>query len=178
MSRIGKAPIVIPEKVKVILDGPTVAVEGPGGKLQKTIGVGVDIEVSDGAVKVTPKNKSKFARAMHGTVRSIIASMVEGVNSNFSKQLEISGVGFRASVEGHSLNLNLGFSHPIKYSIPEGITITVTGNTKLKVEGPDKHLVGQVTADVKSFYPIEPYKGKGVRIIGDYVRRKEGKKAG
>lgn len=178
MSRIGRLPIQIPEKVNVTLDGDAVTVDGPGGKLHKTFNKVVDIEVNEGVVNVTPRNSSRLARAMHGTARSIISGMVEGVTSGFSKQLKINGVGFRASVQGRMLNLSLGFSHPVNYSIPEGITVTVTANTNLKVEGADKHLVGQVAADIKSFYPVEPYKGKGVRIIGQYVRRKEGKKAG
>lgn len=176
MSRIGELPIEIPEKVNVTVDGFAVTVEGPGGKLQKTFNRDVNIEVSEGVLKVAPRNNSRPARAMHGTTRSIISSMVEGVTGGFSKQLEINGVGYRASVQGRTLNLNLGFSHQINYTIPEGITVTVTANTNLKVEGADKHMVGQVTADIKRFSPVEPYKGKGVRIVGEYVRRKEGKK--
>lgn len=176
MSRIGKSPIEIPDKVNITVDGSAVTVEGPGGKLQKTFNREVIIEVSDGILKVTPRNSSRLARAMHGTARSIIFGMVEGVTGGFSKQLEINGVGYRAAVQGRTLNLSLGFSHPINYPIPEGITVTVTANTNLKVEGIDKHRVGQVTADIKKFSPVEPYKGKGIRILGEYVRRKEGKK--
>ena len=121
-------------------------------------------------------DKSRLGKAMHGTVRAILQNMVTGVVEGYSKSLEIHGVGFRAALKGKILNLSLGYSHEINYEVAEGVTVTITENTKLKVEGVDKHMVGQVTADIKSYYPVEPYKGKGVRIVGEYVRRKEGKK--
>ena len=176
MSRIGKVPVAIPEKVTVSVSEGIVSVEGPKGNLSKQFDASVKIEVVDSAVIVEPKNETRHARAMHGTVRSIVANMVQGVLEGFSKNLVINGVGFKAIMKGNVLDMDLGYSHPIEYPIPEGIQVTIADNVKLKVEGPDKHLVGEVAAKIKRFYPVEPYKGKGVRIIGEYVRRKEGKK--
>ncbi len=176
MSRIGKSPIPIPEKVEVSVSEGLVLVSGPKGKLSQHFDVSVTIEVSDSEVIVSPNGESRQARAMHGTTRSIIANMVQGVTEGFSKDLEINGVGFKAIMKGNVLDLDLGYSHPIEYSIPEGIQVTVAENVKIKVEGVDKQLVGEVAAKIKRYYPVEPYKGKGVRIIGEYVRRKEGKK--
>jgi len=179
MSRIGKLPVPILDKVKVSVSGQTVNVEGPKGKLSKTFESAVNIEVKENEVVVTPADNSRKAKAMWGTARSIINGMIVGVTESYKKQLEIEGVGFKANLQGKTLDLALGYSHAIKYSVPDGVTVTVdkTG-TKLDVEGPDKHMVGQVTADIFSYYPVEPYKGKGVRIVGRYVRRKEGKKTG
>lgn len=176
MSRTGKLPVVLPEKVKASVDGNTVTIEGPKGKLAKRFDACVSLAVEDNAVKVAPAANSRLARAMHGTARSIINGMVKGVVEGYSKNLEISGVGYRANLQGKVLDLSLGQSHEIKYPIPEGITVTVAENTKVKVEGIDKQLVGQVAADIYHCSPMEPYKGKGVRIVGQYVRRKEGKK--
>lgn len=175
MSRIGKLPINIPEKVSISVEKSMVKVEGPKGKLEKGFNVPVMIKVDDSEVTVNQTDSSRFAQAMHGTTRSIIANMIHGVTEGYSKNIEIKGVGFRASVEGSNLNLNIGYSHPIDYTIPEGINISVTDNTKLKVEGIDKQLVGEVCAKLKRFYPPEPYKGKGIHIEGQHVRRKEGK---
>lgn len=175
MSRIGKLPIAIPDGVKIDLNGSTVKVEGPKGKLEKTFTSAVAIENSDGELKVSPAEDTRFARAMYGTARSIISNMVQGVVEGFSKKLEISGVGFQANLRGESLNLKLGYSHDINYDIPKGVTVTVEGGTKLTVSGIDKHMVGQVAASIKKFAPAEPYKGKGVRIVGEHVIRKEGK---
>ncbi len=175
MSRVGKVPVQIPEKVKVAIQGTTVSVEGPKGKLSKTFADVVTIENTGKALVVKPSEDSRFARAMYGTVRSVLNGMIKGVNTGFSKDLEIQGVGFKATLKGKVLDLALGYSHPINYTIPEGITVTVTDQTKVNVTGPDKQLVGQVTASIRSFYPPEPYKGKGVRIVGERVRRKEGK---
>lgn len=177
MSRIGKLPVEIPDKVKVtVSEDNLVAVEGPKGKLSRRFDPAVEIKVEDGKVLVSRASGSRFSRAMHGTARSIINGMVHGVQNPYVRNLEIEGVGFKANLSGKVLDLALGYSHPIKYKIPEGITITVDAGTKIKVEGCDKQMVGQVAADIKSFYPVEPYKGKGVRIVGQYVRRKEGKK--
>ncbi len=179
MSRIGKLPVAIPEKVEVKVDGGTVQVKGPKGTISRSFKTNVvSVEVEDGSVVVKPVGKSREARAMHGTARSLIDGMVEGVTKGFEKNLTINGVGFKAAVQGKVLDLALGYSHPIKHPIPEGLTVTVTDQTKVKVEGYDKQMVGQFAAQVKKFYPIEPYKGKGVTIDGEYVRRKEGKKAG
>jgi large subunit ribosomal protein L6 len=175
MSRIGKQPVPIPDKVKVDIKDTTVRVEGPRGKVNKTFAPVVTITVTDKNVVVAPIGDTRFANAMYGTARSIIAGMVKGVTVGFSKELEIQGVGFKANLKGKQLDLALGYSHPILMEIPEGIKITVTEGTRLKVEGCDKQLVGAVTAEIRSYYPPEPYKGKGVRIVGERVRRKEGK---
>ena len=175
MSRIGKQPVPIPDKVKVDIKDTTVHVEGPKGKVNKTFAPVITITVTDKKVVVAPIGETRFANAMYGTARSIIASMVKGVTLGFMKELEIQGVGFKANLKGKQLDLALGYSHPIVMDIPDGIKITVVEGTKLKVEGCDKQLVGAVTAEIRSYYPPEPYKGKGVRIVGERVRRKEGK---
>lgn len=175
MSRIGKQPVSIPDKVKVSVSGDTVLVEGPKGKVQKTFAPVVKVTVADRKVTFAPTDESRFAKAMYGTARSVVAGMVRGVTEGYSKDLEIQGVGFKANLKGNLLDLALGYSHPIVMTIPEGIKVTVTDQTKLKVEGPDKQLVGAVTAEIRGYYPPEPYKGKGVRIVGERVRRKEGK---
>ncbi|RME69788.1 MAG: 50S ribosomal protein L6 [Verrucomicrobia bacterium] len=175
MSRIGKLPVPVPEKVKVSIEKTTISVEGPKGKLSRTFPPVVKIESDDEGIKVSPVDTSRFARAMHGTARSIINGMVIGVTEGFSRELEIHGVGFRAALKGQVLDLALGYSHPIAYPIPEGIKVTVTDQTKVKVEGCDKQLVGKVAAEIRAFYPPEPYKGKGVRYTDERVRRKEGK---
>ena len=175
MSHIGKVPVPIPDKVKVDIKGMTVSVEGPKGKVSKTFADVVTLKMADKKVTVAPVDDSRFSRAMYGTARSVIAGMVKGASEGFVKELEIQGVGFKANLKGKQLDLALGYSHPILFDIPEGIKITVTDQTKLKIEGADKQLVGKVTAEIRSFYPPEPYKGKGVRIVGERVRRKEGK---
>ncbi len=176
MSRIGKLPVGIPDKVKAEITDNTVRIEGPKGALTQTFDASVKIEFADGEIKVVPANDSRRARAMYGTARAVIANMVQGVVEGFSKNLQIEGVGFRAAVKGDVLDLSLGYSHPINFAIPKGVTVTVADNTKITVEGPDKQAVGACAARIKSFYPAEPYKGKGVRIAGEFVRRKEGKK--
>jgi len=175
MSRIGKVPVPIPDKVKVVITDGTVLVEGPKGKVSKTFSPVVKITMADKKVTVAPVEETRFAGAMYGTARSIIAGMVKGVTDGYVKELEIQGVGFKANLKGKQLDLALGYSHPILFDIPEGIKITVTDQTKLKIEGADKQLVGAVTANIRAYYPPEPYKGKGVRIVGERVRRKEGK---
>ena len=175
MSRIGKQPVIIPAKVKVDIVGHTVHLEGPKGKISKTFAPVVTITSADQQISVAPIDDSRFSRAMFGTTRSIIAGMVKGVSEGFSKDLEIQGVGFKATLKGKQIDLALGYSHPILMDIPDGIKVTVVDQTKVKVEGPDKQLVGAVTAEIRSYYPPEPYKGKGVRIVGERVRRKEGK---
>ncbi len=175
MSRIGKQPVLIPDKVKVTLTDHTVLVEGPKGKVQKTFASAVKVTVAEGKITFAPTEDSRFAKAMFGTARSIVAGMVKGVTDGYLKELEIQGVGFKAALKGKQLDLALGYSHPILMDIPEGIKVTVTDQTKLKVEGADKQLVGAVTAEIRGYYPPEPYKGKGVRLVGERVRRKEGK---
>jgi large subunit ribosomal protein L6 len=175
MSRIGKLPVTIPAKVKVDVKNTTVSVEGPKGKVSHTFAPVVTITSDSKTVTVKPTDDSRFSRAMYGTVRSVIAGMVQGASEGFVKDLEIQGVGFKAALKGKQLDLALGYSHPIIFDIPEGIKITVVDGTKVKVEGANKQLVGMVTSQIRSFYPPEPYKGKGVRIVGERVRRKEGK---
>lgn len=174
-SRIGKKPVAIPAKVKVAVQAHSIQVEGPKGKLTHTFSPVVNLASADGHVTVAPVDDTRFAKAMHGTARSIIAGMVKGVVEGYAKELEIQGVGFKAALKGKQLDLALGYSHPILMDIPDGVTITVTDQTKLRVEGPDKQMVGATTAKIRSYYPVEPYKGKGVRIVGQHVRRKEGK---
>ena len=176
MSRIGKSPVPIPEKVEVSVSTGVVSVSGPKGKLSQHFDNSVTVEVTDSEVVVSPNGESRQARAMHGTTRAIVANMVQGVTEGFSKDLEINGVGFKAIMKGTVLDLDLGYSHPIEYSVPEGIQVTVAENVKIKVEGADKQLVGEVAAKIKRYYPVEPYKGKGIKERGQYVLRKEGKK--
>ena len=177
MSRIGKIPVDIPTGVEVALDNQTIRVKGPKGELSKTFSPLAVIKVSDETVVVSPANDSRAAQAQYGTARSIIANMVQGVTQPFSKDLLIEGVGFRAAIKGSVIDLELGYSHPVEHTIHEGVTVTVADNVKIHVEGADKQMVGQLAAEIKSYYPVEPYKGKGVRILGQYVRRKEGKKS-
>lgn len=178
MSRVGLKPISLPEKVEVKVDGSTVKVEGPKGKLDFEVPKGISLKTEDGNVVVSRDTEQREHRALHGTVRSIVNNMITGVSAGFSKDLEIQGVGLRAAVKGSDLDLSLGRSHPLLHPIPSGLTVTVNENTKIKVEGIDKQLVGQFAAEVRGFYPPEPYKGKGVRYVGEYVRRKEGKSVG
>lgn len=176
MSRIGKKLITLPEKVELQIEGDReVSVKGPKGQLNWTLPGGIAIERDGSTVTVTRSSEERTVRAMHGTARSLVANMIEGVVKGFTKELEIIGVGFRAAVKGKNLDLSLGFSHPVLHPIPDGLAVTVENNTNIKVEGIDKHLVGQFAADVRSYYPPEPYKGKGVRYKGEKVRRKQGK---
>ena len=177
MSRIGKLPVGIPDGVEVSVTDNLVSVSGPKGKLEQSFSELANVVVKENEVRVSPADDTRAARAMYGTARAIIANMVKGVVETYSKDLLLQGVGFRATVQDNLVNLELGYSHLINYSVLEGVTVTVADNVKIHVEGSDKQKVGQVTADIKSFYPVEPYKGKGVRIVGDYVRRKEGKKS-
>jgi large subunit ribosomal protein L6 len=176
MSRIGNKAVEIPDKVKVNVgsDG-AVSVEGPKGKLSWTLPRNIKATVANNRVSLVRDAETRSVKALHGLSRSLVNNMVQGVSEGFTKQLEIEGVGFKAAVQGSTLNLSLGFSHPILFAIPKEIKITVTENTKLTIQGIDKKLVGQVTADIRRFYPPEPYKGKGVRYAGEQVRRKEGK---
>jgi large subunit ribosomal protein L6 len=175
MSRVGKATIAIPEKVSVKINGGNVIVDGPKGKLELDLPESLEVSEEDGQLTVTRASELRSVRALHGTFRSLINNMIEGVSQGYVKDLEIQGVGFRAAVKGKAIDLSLGKSHPILHQIPEGLTVTVADNTKIKVEGIDKQLVGQFAAEVRSYYPPEPYKGKGVRYVGEYVRRKAGK---
>ena len=176
MSRIGNKAVDIPEKVKVNIDNAgAVSVEGPKGKLSWTLPHNIKGSVKENRVSIVRDAETRGVKALHGLSRALVHNMVQGVSEGFSKQLEIEGVGFKAAVQGAKLNLSLGFSHPILFDIPKEIKITVLENTKLTITGIDKKLVGQVAADIRRFYPPEPYKGKGVRYAGEQVRRKEGK---
>jgi len=175
MSRIGNKLISLPEKVSVTMSGAHVSVEGPKGKLEWDLPEGISLEQVDNDVSIKRTNEDRSVRALHGLARSLVANMVEGVSDGFVKELEIQGVGFRAAVKGDKLDLSLGFSHPVEHPIPSELKVTVNENTQIKVEGIDKQLVGQFAAHVRAYYPPEPYKGKGVRYVGEYVRRKAGK---
>ena len=175
MSRIGKQAIAIPPKVKVEVKGQQVFVEGPKGKLNWELPRRTGLKVDSGKILVSRSGDDAEAKALHGLSRALVNNMVRGVTEGFVKKLEIQGVGFKAAVQGQSVNLVLGYSHPINYPIPNQIKVTVEENTKLTIEGPDRQVVGQVAAEIRSFYPPVPYKGKGVRYSDERVIRKEGK---
>lgn len=175
MSRIGKQPIAVPPKVKVELKGQKVSVEGPKGKLSFDLPRRTSLKVDNGTIVVSRNGEDPEAKALHGLSRALVNNMVKGVSEGFVRKLEIQGVGFKAAVQGNVVNLSLGFSHPINYPIPAQIKVTVEENTKLTIEGPDRQVVGRVASEIRSFYPPEPYKGKGVRYAGEHVVRKEGK---
>src|SRR5438270_3434974 len=175
MSRIGKQPIAIPPKVKVEVKGQHVSVEGPKGKLDWELPRRTSLKVEGDKVVVSRQGDDSEAKALHGLSRALVNNMVRGVSEGFSKKLEIQGVGFKAAVQGQTLNLSLGFSHAVLFKIPKEIKITVAESTKITIQGIDKKLVGQVAADIRRYYPPEPYKGKGVRYAGEQIRRKEGK---
>jgi large subunit ribosomal protein L6 len=175
MSRIGKIPVAVPPKVKVEIKGQKVFVEGPKGKLDFELPRRTSAKVDGGNVVVSRDGDDAEAKALHGLSRAMVNNMVKGVSEGFVKKLEIQGVGFKAAVQGKAVNLVLGHSHPVNYPIPNQITVTVADNTKLTIEGPSKQMVGQVAAELRSYYPPEPYKGKGVRYVGEQVKRKEGK---
>jgi len=175
MSRIGKSPIVVPAAVKVDVKGKKVSVQGPKGKLDMELPRRTSLKVEDGKIVVGRDGEDAEAKAMHGLGRALINNMVLGVSVGFSKKLEINGVGFKAAVVGKVVNLTLGYSHPINYPIPDQIKVTVEENTKVTIEGPSKQVVGQVAAEIRSYYPPEPYKGKGVKYSDEKIVRKEGK---
>ena len=178
MSRVGKKAIALPAGVSVSVKDATVTVKGGKGELSWTLPEGISVSVEENNLTVNRADDSRKLRALHGTNRSLLANMVEGVSKGFCKELEIVGVGFKAAVKGKDLDLALGKSHPILHPIPAGITVTVTENTKVKVEGIDKQLVGQFAAEVRGYYPPEPYKGTGVHYVGEHIRRKEGEGVG
>lgn len=175
MSRIGKIPVAIPPKVKVEVKDRAISVEGPKGKLDWSLPRQTSVKVENNEIVVARRNDDAESKAMHGLSRALVQNMVKGVSEGFMKKLEIQGVGFKAAVTGNAVTLNLGYSHPIVYPIPAQIKVTVEENTKLTIEGPSKQMVGQVAAEIRSFYPPEPYKGKGVRYSDEKVKRKEGK---
>jgi large subunit ribosomal protein L6 len=175
MSRIGKQPIAIPPKVKVEVKGQKVHVEGPKGKLNLDLPGRTSLKIEGSTIHVNRQGEDAQARALHGLSRALVNNMVKGVTDGFSKKLEINGVGFKAAVAGKTITMNLGFSHPINYEIPDQIKVTVEENTKITIEGPDKQLVGKVASELRSYYPPEPYKGKGVKYADEKIIRKEGK---
>jgi large subunit ribosomal protein L6 len=175
MSRIGKTPVPVPPKVKVQINGRQISVEGPKGKLEMQLPPRTAAKLDGANVILSRDGEDAAARSLHGLSRALVNNMVKGVSEGFVKKLEIQGVGFKAAVVAGKVNLALGYSHPINYPIPGQITVTVLENTKLTIEGPDKQVVGQVAAELRSYYPPEPYKGKGVRYVGEKVTRKEGK---
>ena len=175
MSRIGKLPIQIPAGVKVAVADNTVTVEGPKGKLSQTVSPLITVEVKDNEVVLQRKNDERESRAFHGLYRSLVKNMVEGVSTGYKKTLVITGVGYKAEVQGKILLLNLGYSTPIMYQIADDLKISCDGPTKIIVEGIDKQHVGQTCIEIKNLRPVEPYKGKGIKFDGEYVRRKVGK---
>lgn len=176
MSRIGRLAVPVPTGVTATIDGQNVSVKGPKGELSFVAGDDVSVLLSDGEIAVQPRDQSKRARSAWGMSRTMVANLVEGVTSGFERRLEINGVGYRAAVQGKTLQLALGYSHEVAYQIPDDITITTPRPTEIVISGIDKQRVGQAAAEIREYRPPEPYKGKGVRYAGEYVRRKEGKK--
>lgn len=175
MSRIGKLPIEIPQGVEVTIDGQTVTAKGPLGTETVTIREEILIKKEDNSVVLTRKDEERKTRALHGLSRTLVANVINGVKTGFEKKLELQGVGYRAAMQGTTLNMQLGYSHPINIEPPAGITITVENNTQITVKGSNKQTVGDVSALIRSKRPPEVYKGKGVRYEGEYIRRKAGK---
>ena len=176
MSRIGNKPVVVPSGVTANVEGQTVKVKGPKGAMQAVLHDDVVVTMDKGSVKLEPRDQGKRARSMWGTSRTLVANLINGVTKGFEERLEITGVGYRAAVQGKSLNLQLGFSHDVNFPIPEGIAIATPKPTEIVVTGIDKQKVGHVAAEIRGFRPPEPYKGKGVKYVGEYIFRKEGKK--
>ena len=176
MSRIGKRPVPIPSGVTANVEGQTVKVKGPKGQLQVVLPDDVTVTMDKGAVKVDPRNETKRARSMWGTSRTLVNNLITGVTKGYEKKLEITGVGYRAALQGKNLQIALGYSHDVIFPVPEGIAIATPKPTEIVVTGIDKQKVGQVAAEIRAFRPPEPYKGKGVKYEGEYIFRKEGKK--
>jgi len=176
MSRVGKKAVAVPSGVTASIEGQTVKVKGPKGALQLVLHDDVAASMEKGAIKVDPRDESKRARAMWGTYRALVANLVHGVTQGFERKLEITGVGYRAAVQGRNLQLQLGYSHDVSYPIPDGITIVTPRPIEIVISGIDRQRVGQVAAEIRGYRPPEPYKGKGVRYAGEYIFRKEGKK--
>ncbi|WP_415882728.1 50S ribosomal protein L6 [Neptuniibacter sp. SY11_33] len=176
MSRIAKSPVIVPAGVEVKIDGQTVNVKGKNGQLSLDVHPSVGVDLEEGSLKFTAREASKLSLSLSGTTRSLVNNMVVGVTEGFKKTLELQGVGYRAAAKGNTLNLNLGFSHPIDYDLPEGIKAETPNVTTIILSGSDKQVLGQVAAEIRAFRPPEPYKGKGVRYADEYVRRKEAKK--
>jgi len=176
MSRIGKRAVAIPSGVTANVEGQTVKIKGPKGALSLVLHGDVEAKMEQGAIKVDPRSETKRARAMWGTYRAMINNLVTGVTKGFERRLEITGVGYRAAVQGKNLQIQLGYSHDIVFAIPEGITIATPKPTEIVITGIDRQRVGQVAAEIRDYRPPEPYKGKGIKYSGEYIFRKEGKK--
>jgi large subunit ribosomal protein L6 len=176
MSRIAKKPVSVPAAVEVTENGQQITVKGPKGSLQHDVHVLVEMKLEDGELNFSPRDESKAANALAGTTRALVSNLVVGVTDGFEKKLELVGVGYRAQAKGKVLNLTLGFSHPVEYAVPEGVTIETPSQTEIILKGTDKQRVGQVAAEIRAFRPPEPYKGKGVRYADEVVVRKEAKK--
>ncbi len=176
MSRIGNKAVAIPSGVTANVEGQTVKVKGPKGAVQVVVHDDVTVKMDKGTIKLDPRSESKRARSQWGTSRTLVNNLIAGVTKGFEEKLEITGVGFRAAVQGKTLNLQLGFSHDVNFAIPQGIAIATPKPTEIVVTGIDKQQVGQVAAEIRGFRPPEPYKGKGVKYAGEYIFRKEGKK--
>ena len=177
MSRVGKQPIAIPSGVEVTVGAGQVSVKGPKGQLSERIPGEIGVSVEDGLVKFERPDERKPTRSLHGLTRALVANMVKGVTDEFVKELEIQGVGYRAEVPGNKLVLSVGYSHPVEMAVPQGLQVSVDNNVNVKISGADRQQVGQFAANVRSVRPPEPYKGKGIRHLGEQVRRKVGKKA-
>ena len=175
MSRIGKKLIVVPKEVKVEVKDNAVLVEGVKGKLSLPLSPRINLEIKDGQVKVSRVADTKMDKSLHGLYRALIVNMIKGVTEGYVKELEIIGVGFKAAVQGDNLNMSLGFSHPVNFSIPAGIKVETPKPTQIVVRGIDKALVGKISTEIRAIFPPEPYKGKGIRFVGEYVRKKVGK---
>lgn len=176
MSRIGKRPVEMPSGVEASVSGQTLSVKGPKGTRTFTATDDIDFKIEDGAISIEPRGKSKRARQQWGMSRTMVENLVTGVTTGFKKDLEISGVGYRAQMQGNTLKLSLGYSHDVNFDVPEGVTVTAAKPTEISVEGIDQQLVGQVAANIREWRKPEPYKGKGIRYKGEYIFRKEGKK--
>jgi large subunit ribosomal protein L6 len=175
MSRIGNKPVDVPSGVDIVVDGSLVTVKGSKGQLERSFHERIGFDIEDGVITVTRPDDARESRALHGLSRALLNNMVVGVSDGFRKELEIHGVGYRASLKGSNIELLVGYSHPVEVEAPEGITFEVPDQTKIVVSGIDKEQVGQVAADIRKVRPPEPYKGKGIRYVGEYVRRKAGK---
>ena len=175
MSRVGKLPIALPKGVEITLTDLVLTVQGPKGTLQRSIPASLDVEIAKETLAFKRKDDSKEARSTHGLIRALVSNMVRGVSEGFSRGLEIQGTGYRAEVQGNSLNLSLGYSHPIQFPLPEGIKASVDRSNVIRLEGIDIEVLGETAARIRALRPVEPYKGKGIRYSGVYVRRKVGK---
>ncbi len=178
MSRVGKKPIKIPSGVKVSASGPQVEVTGKGGKLQRRLPSTIKIEVKGDEVLVNNISDNPDKKSLHGLTRTLISNMIKGVTDGYTKELELQGVGYRAQVQGQKLTMSLGFSHPVEFALPQGIAATVDANTKITIKGADKEMVGLIAANLRKVRPPEPYKGKGIRYLGEQITLKQGKTAG